>query len=137
MIQSLAILLLLQLCGEALARWLKLPLPGSLVGMMLLLLVLLLRKKVGQDLQQTSQAMLQNLMLLFIPLIAGIVAYTDYIRSQWWPFIVACIAGTIIAQLVTAWTLRWMLQRGQVSRQGLGNSGPQAPHPQGEGHERQ
>lgn len=109
MIGALAFLLGLQLCGEVLARLLGLPLPGGLVGMMLLLAWLLLRRRSGKAMQETSQALLQNLMLLFIPFIAGIVAQAQYIRAEWLPFIAACVLGAVVSLLVTAWTLRWML----------------------------
>jgi holin-like protein len=43
MIAGLATLLCCQLIGEALARWLSLPVPGPVIGMALLFFALLLR----------------------------------------------------------------------------------------------
>ena len=111
MIRALTTLLLLQLTGDILARLLHLPLPGSLVGMLLLLAGLLVRGHVSPELQQTSQAMLQNLMLLFIPFIAGIVAQLEHVRAQWLPFVAACVLGAVVSLVATAWTFRWMLAR--------------------------
>jgi putative effector of murein hydrolase LrgA (UPF0299 family) len=116
MIQSFALLLLLQLCGELLARLLHLPLPGALVGMLLLLAGLLVRGRIGQTLQDTSTALLQNLMLLFIPLIAGVMVQADYLAAQWLPFFAACVGGAVLSLLASAWTLRWMLDRQRGGR---------------------
>ena len=110
MIGALATLLGLQLIGEMLAGWLKLPLPGGLIGMLLLLVWLLIRKRCDPAMHQTSQVLLQNLMLLFIPFIAGIVAQTDFIKAQWLPFVAACVLGAVVSLVVTAWTLQRMLK---------------------------
>lgn len=109
MIRALTILVLLQLSGEILAGALHIPLPGGLVGMLLLLAWLIFSRQLSQEMQQTSQFLLQNLMLLFIPFIAGIIAQFEHISAQWLPFIAACVLGTVIALIATAWTLRWML----------------------------
>jgi len=79
--------------------------------MLILLGVLLLRGQASRELQQTSQVLLQNLMLLFIPFIVGIVAQFEHFADQWLPFVSACILGAIISLVATAWTLRWMLSR--------------------------
>jgi putative effector of murein hydrolase LrgA (UPF0299 family) len=109
MIRSLSILVLLQLGGEVLAKALSLPLPGGLVGLLLLLLALLVRRRVDSEMQQTSQVLLQNLMLLFIPFIAGIVAQLDQLKAQWLSFLAACVLGAVASLVATAWTLRRML----------------------------
>lgn len=119
-IRGLTVLLLLQLAGEILARLLHLPLPGGLVGMLLLLAWLLLRGQVSPALQQSSQLLLQNLMLLFIPFIAGIQAQLEHARAQWLPFVAACVLGAVVSLLASAGTFRWMLAR-QQARAGHGD----------------
>lgn len=110
MIRSLTILVLLQLSGEVMARLLHLPLPGGLIGMLLLLAGLLFRGRVSPDLQSTSDALLQNLMLLFIPFIAGILAQLEHVRAQWLPFVASCVLGAVLSLIATAWTFQWMLK---------------------------
>lgn len=107
--RALSILFLLQWCGATLTKVLHMPLPGSLVGMLLLLAWLMLRGSLSQELQQTGQVLLQNLMLLFIPFVAGIMVQIKQISAQWFPFLAACILGTAATLITTAWTLRWML----------------------------
>jgi hypothetical protein len=64
MLGTLTWLLLFQLVGEVTVRWLKLPLPGSVVGMVLLFAVLVLRGGVPEHLRAASHTLLQHLMLL-------------------------------------------------------------------------
>ena len=73
MIGALATLLVLQLLGEALVYVFKLPLPGPVVGMALLLLVLAVRPRQLAALKPTAQNLLQHLSLLFVPAGVGVI----------------------------------------------------------------
>ena len=109
MLYALAALFAFQLTGEAIVRLLGLPFPGALLGALLLLLGLMLRGQLPTPLAQTAQLLLQNMMLLFIPTIAGVMLHFDRIAREWQPFLVAGIAGAAITFVVTAWTFKWML----------------------------
>ena len=104
-------LLVLQWVGEVLVQALGLPLPGALVGALLLLVGLLLLGRLPKALEQTSAALLQNLMLLFIPIVAGVMLHFERIASEWLPFLASGIGGAVLTLLVTASVFRWMLQR--------------------------
>lgn len=111
MLYALAALFTFQLVGEALVQFFQLPFPGALLGALLLLLGLLLYGKLPTALEQTSQTLLQNMMLLFIPTIAGVMLHFDRIAQEWQPFLIAGVAGAAITFLVTAFTFKWMLAR--------------------------
>ena len=110
MLYALTALFILQLLGELLVQLLGLPLPGALAGMLLLLAALLAYGRVPQALESTAGSLLQNMMLLFIPAIAGVMLHFDRIAREWLPFLVAGIVGTAITLVVTAWTLSWLLR---------------------------
>lgn len=111
MLYAIAVFFSFQLLGEFLARISGLPLPGALIGTLLLLLGLLLYKRMPKPLEDTAQVLLQNMMLLFIPVIAGVMLELDYLRSEWLPFVMACIVGAAITFTATALTFRFFLQR--------------------------
>lgn len=110
MLYALTALFVFQLLGELLVRLAGLPLPGALAGMLLLLAALLALGRVPLALERTAGGLLQNMMLLFIPAIAGVMLHFDRIAREWLPFLVAGIAGAAITLVVTAWTLRWLLR---------------------------
>ena len=87
------------------------PLPVAFVGALLLLVVWLLLGRLPKALEQTSGALLQNLMLLFIPIVAGVMLHFERIASEWLPFLASGIGGAVLTLLVTAAVFRWMLQR--------------------------
>ena len=75
MIEGLLILLLCQLAGTLVADTLHLPIPGAVLGM-LLLLGLLAWRRPAEDapVMTASHHLLQHLPLLFVPAGVGVVA---------------------------------------------------------------
>ena len=111
MLYAVTALFAFQLMGELLVQGLHLPLPGPLLGMLLLFAALLLRGGVPEPLNRTATTLLQNMMLLFIPGIAGVMLHFNRIADEWLPFLVACVVGAAVTLVVTALTLQWLLKR--------------------------
>lgn len=110
MVPAFALLLVFQLIGEVAVQLLPLPLPGPLVGMLLLFATLVLRGVLPPALGEAANALLGHLMLLFIPAVTGVMMYFERIGQEWLPFFAACILGAAVTLAVTALTLRWMLK---------------------------
>jgi len=110
-LKAIAVLLLMQLAGEALVKVTGLPFPGSLIGLLLLFAALAYRGGVPKGLRDTSGHLLQHLLLLFIPPVAGIMMYFDRIAREWLPFLAACIGGAALTVMVTAFVFQWALRR--------------------------
>ena len=110
MVHGVALLLVCQLIGEVAVQALALPVPGPLVGMLLLFVGLLLRGELPDAVRDAANALLRHLMLLFIPAVTGVMMYFDRIAREWLPFMAACIGGTALTMVATALTLRWMLR---------------------------
>jgi holin-like protein len=115
MLNGFAALLVFQLLGEVTVQWLKLPLPGPLIGMLLLFAALVLYGRVPERLHLASGNLLQHLMLLFIPAVTGVMIHFERVGREWVAFLIAGIGGTAITLVVTAFTLRLLLARAKVS----------------------
>ena len=116
MIRAFAWLLIFQLFGDLAAGWLALPIPGAVIGMLLLLATLMARGAVSEDLRDTGNALLQNLMLLLVPATTGLMVQFPRLREEWLPIAAATIGGAAVTLVVTALTLhhlaRWSGGRG-------------------------
>jgi holin-like protein len=110
MLYAISALFLCQLAGELLVQWLSLPIPGPLIGMLLLFVALLVRGAVPEALSETSGHLLRNLMLLFIPAVTGVMLHFERVGREWLPFLAAGIVGAAFTMAVTALTLRWMIR---------------------------
>ena len=118
MIGGFALLLMAQLFGEIIANLFNLPIPGQVIGMVLLLVTMIAASRKGRDacamcpgLERASQVLLKQLSLLFVPAGTGVVAYFALIRQEWLPITVSLIGSTAIAIAVTALTMRAMIRR--------------------------
>jgi holin-like protein len=109
MLGALIWLLLFQLAGELTVRWLTLPFPGPVVGMLFLFAVLVLRGSVPENLRTTGTALLQHLMLLLVPATTGLMLHFGRLGEEWLPILAGAIGGAAVTMAVTALTLRLLL----------------------------
>ena len=106
MIATLTLLLLYQLIGELAVRVLDLPIPGPVVGLILLFLTLLVRGRVDESLRTGTTQLLQHLSLLFVPAGAGVMLHLERVGHEWLPIACALILSTLAGLAVTALVLR-------------------------------
>jgi holin-like protein len=112
MLGALVLLLLFQLAGEVTVRWLSLPLPGPVVGMLLLFAGLAARGGVPGRLRATGDGLLRHLMLLLVPSTTGLMLHLGRLGEEWLPIALAGIGGAACTLAVTPLTLR-LLTRGK------------------------
>jgi putative effector of murein hydrolase LrgA (UPF0299 family) len=111
MLYAIAVLFLLQAVGDALVRLAGWPVPGSVVGMLLLFAGLLVLRRVPAGLDQGARALLPHMMLLFIPSVTGVMLHFERVAREWRPFLLASLVGSVVTLVVTAWTLKLLLRR--------------------------
>lgn len=106
MIESLTLLLVCQLIGEAIVRLADLPVPGPVIGMVLLFAYLAVRKTVPEDLGKTAGGLLDHLSLLFVPAGVGVILHLDLVAAEWPAIGAALIVSTLATIAVTALLMR-------------------------------
>ncbi len=111
MLRALTVLVLCQFAGEVIARGVGLPLPGPVVGLLLLLGILIARGGPTDDLRDTSNGLLRHLSLLFVPAGVGIVTQLDALERNWVAIVVAIVVSTTLGLAVTGWVMQ-RLSRG-------------------------
>ena len=114
MIASLSLILLCQLVGEVIVRGLNLPMPGPVIGLVLLLLLLLARDRFAvlargplqgpqhaDGVEGASRGLLAHLSLLFIPAGVGVVQKLDLLAEHGVAILAILLASVVITLLVT------------------------------------
>jgi holin-like protein len=102
MLEAATWLLIFQLAGEIIARLTGLPLPGPVLGMVLLVIAMSLRPALARKLGSLVDGLLANLGLLFVPAGVGVSLHLGLLRAEWLPILVALIGSTIAGIVVTA-----------------------------------
>jgi len=114
MIKGLVILLLYQGAGEILARGLSSPVPGPVVGLVLLLVSLLWRQKTDPDLQMVANGLTAHLGLLFVPAAVGVVSFLPMLKEHMVAIFSVLMVSVILAMASTALILRRRAADGPV-----------------------
>jgi len=113
---GITILLACQLAGEILVIWLSWPIPGPVIGMILLLAILILRGQPGRSLEDTSNALLSHLSLLFIPAGVGVIIHIDRLSDEWLSITIALIISTLVTLASTALIMMALLSLAERAR---------------------
>ena len=111
MIGPLTLLLGCQFAGEVVVRAARAPVPGPVLGLLILLTILTVRGGPGPELRSCSEALLRYLALLFVPAGVGVVTQLDVLGRNFMPVAVAVLVSTALAILVTALVMQ-LLMRG-------------------------
>lgn len=126
MIASFSLILLCQLAGEVIVRGLSLPMPGPVVGLLLLLVLLLARDRFkalargplhNDGVENVSRGLLENLSLLFIPAGVGVVQKLDLIAAHGIAVLAVLAISVVLTLLATAATFvlaSRLLARGRI-----------------------
>lgn len=106
MLNAITLLLVLQLTGEIISQGLSLPIPGPVLGMLLLFIILLVRSPLAAQLHETAQNLLQHLSLLFVPAGVGVMLHVRRVTDEWSAILLALVVSTVLTIAVTALSVR-------------------------------
>ncbi len=101
MLESIALLLLCQLLGELIVVALQWPIPGPVVGMLILFCGLIIRGNIPEPLAQTANGLLGQLSLLFVPAGVGVMTHLTLLGNQWLPLSLSLVISTLLTIAVT------------------------------------
>lgn len=100
-----------ELLGRGLAAWLPIAVPGSVIGMLLLLIGLMIYGRVPLGLALVSEQLLRMLVLIFLPAAVGIYFLRDLSGGDWVALFTAMTLGTIITLTLSALLLNALISR--------------------------
>ena len=101
-LNGITLLLIYQLVGEVSVLLLRIPVPGPVLGMVMLFLTLVYRGRSTTSLDSASSALLNHLSLLFVPAGVGMIVHFDRIINEWLPITIALVLSTVITMAATA-----------------------------------
>ena len=105
MLSSIAIILGYQVVGELISRLSGLPVPGLVIGMVLMLLSFLVKDNLINRVRPSAGVLLANLSLLFVPAGVGIMRHGQRFLNEGVAIMIALVVSTVIAMIVTAYVI--------------------------------
>nr|WP_277987217.1 CidA/LrgA family protein [Microbulbifer salipaludis] len=105
------LLLAFDLAGRSLSAAFALPVPGPVLGMLLLLLSLMLYGGVPRGLAEVAGQLLRFLVLILLPATVGIYFLRDLSGGDWVALVIAMVVGTLISFTLTGILLNRLIRR--------------------------
>jgi len=102
MLSYLTLILACQLVGETFVVWTGLPVPGPVIGMVLLFVGLITHGSLPDELATVSDTLLTHLSLLFVPAGVGVMLHAGLLGQEWLAISAALVASTLLTIAVTA-----------------------------------
>lgn len=106
MISGLAQILLFQGLGEIVSRLLLPSIPGPVLGLVLLLAFLTIRRRINADLESVAMSFSRYLGILFVPAAVGVVLVLPQLRSAWLAVALALIGSLLLTIAVAGLVMR-------------------------------
>lgn len=110
LIVEFCVVFLICMVGEWISALLPFTLPASVVSLIILLILLLSGRVKERTIQGTSQFLINNMGMLFIPSVVGTLEYLDVLKLQFMPFLVVSIVSTPLVYVATAWSVQLLMK---------------------------
>lgn len=110
MLGAIALLLICQLAGEVIHRFVGVPLPGPVIGMILLIGWLALIRKERPGLEAVSGWLTAHLAIMFVPSAVGLINQGAILREYGAGLLVAVTVSTFLTMIVTVLVFRWAMR---------------------------
>ena len=111
MIFGLVQILLFQSLGELVSKFLLPTLPGPVIGLVLLVLWLVLRKGINAELAMVADGFSQYLGLLFVPAAVGVVLFLPQLQANALAIISALVGSVILTIGSSALIVRFLSRK--------------------------
>lgn len=104
---AFAVLVLCNAVGGLAASVLHLPVPGTVIGILILLAGFGLAGRIPEPVRRLAVFLLQHLNLFYIPAGVGVMAYAGLVRQDLIPIVAALVGGTFAALIAGALAFHW------------------------------
>lgn len=95
------IIITISLIGEVLNRFIPIPVPASVYGLVLMFFALKFKLFPLNAVKETCSFLLDIMPIMFVPPTIAILANIDVLKSHWLQFLIVCIVSTFIVMAVT------------------------------------
>ena len=90
--------------GELVVWLTGIPIPSSIIGMLLLAALLQMKAIKVEWVKGMSDCLISNMGFFFVPPGVALMLYLDVIKAEFVPIVVATVVSTVLVLIVTGWT---------------------------------
>lgn len=104
------IILGIYLIGELISKGFSLPLPGNIIGMIILLVLLCTKVIKVEKIENVSTFFLDHLSFFFIPAGVGLISSFDSIKDSLIYILLLCLITTAIVIIITGAVVQYIMK---------------------------
>lgn len=110
-LRQFGIILGVTCAGEIMKYFIPLPIPGSIYGLILMFLLLLMRVIKVEHVKETGEFLIEIMPLMFIPAGVGLVTSWNQLQSFLVPLLVITVVSTLVVMIVTGKVTDFLISR--------------------------
>lgn len=114
-IRQFAIILVISFVGELIHYFVPLPIPASIYGFVILLVLLMSKKLHLNSVKATADLLIEIMPMMFIPAAAGLINSWDMIKPRLIPYIVVMVVSLVVVMLAAGRATQAILRKGKKS----------------------
>lgn len=118
-LKELLLILVFTFAGKTLQVIFQLPVPGSVIGMLLLFIALITGVVKENQIAQVGDYLLENLSILFLPAGVGLMMYFDLIKGNILSLLLILLATFVISLVTVGKVSQWMKKKKEVTEVNL------------------
>lgn len=107
-LRQFAIILVICFAGEVLNRLFNIPIPGNVIGMVILLAALLSGVIKVEAIEDVTEFMLKHLAFFFVPAGIGIISSFDIIKAKLLSMLAVILLSTVVVIVTTGITVQFL-----------------------------
>ena len=109
--KQFGIILLISFVVEILEKWIPLPIPASIYGIILLFLCLKLNIIPHEAVHETGKFLIEIMPLMFIPAAVGLLETWDVIAPAWLEYVAVTVISTWVVMIVSGRVTQFVIRR--------------------------
>lgn len=114
--RQFGIILAVTFIGEILKYIIPLPIPASIYGLILMLIILKTKIISLEQVKETGTFLIEIMPLMFIPAAVGLLVSWDVLKDICIPVIIITILTTVIVMIVTGKVTQFMIKLERMNR---------------------
>ncbi|RDW22454.1 CidA/LrgA family protein [Oceanobacillus arenosus] len=112
---QIVILYIIFLLGQWIQQSLHLFIPGSVIGMIILFLLLLLNIVKPFWIDLGAKFIIRHLAFFFIPMTVGVIDYLDLFKGDGLLLVIIVIISTLLVMISSGLVSQWLVQRKEIN----------------------
>ncbi|SHJ72635.1 CidA/LrgA family protein [Tepidibacter formicigenes] len=109
--RQLGIILIISFLGEFISSFFNLPIPGSIIGMIILFICLCTKIIKLDMINEISKFLIDHLAFFFIPVGVGLISSLNLLEGKWMLIILISLISTVLVIFTTGFTVQLLKRR--------------------------